>query len=177
MIGFLGALVSAAALLFPLFITLNRWKTMRLVQLDNIWQSALWSLRINSLTHPFPTSLERWSFRHMSEVDYLATWEFLRPFFASRGYTLYLKKAGSAELLPGSKPDFPPKSVRCYPYSRIIENDKDFAMLIGVSELSLSALSHTIHNVRAVVQPHLRSTGYTASRLRYQVRSLYSSRA
>lgn len=128
------AIAFAVAVIFTLPILLGRVRKLRLVKVGTFWQSILWSLRLSRFKHSFPATLEEWDIRHMpTEDEYLATWELLRPFFASRGYTLYLKKPGSGELFPSTRPAVASHSLRFHPYSRTLDYDEDFSMLTGVS--------------------------------------------
>ena len=62
------------------------------------------------------------------------TWQFLAPYFAARGYTLYQKLPKTGETVPARKLQAADPALQVYPYARRIAPHRTPGLLMGVSE-------------------------------------------
>lgn len=116
---------------------------MRILKLDSLAESILWTYRSWKYGCPIPKNIESWKStcdfadldKYRAEIQRTGCmWAFLGPFFASHGYHLYessfergLFAKPPSKIQPFSKDDLDP-----YPYARRIYCDEE--------ELNFSAL-------------------------------------
>ncbi|PPQ80569.1 hypothetical protein CVT25_001603 [Psilocybe cyanescens] len=97
-------------------------KQIRIVKLDSPLESLLWTIRVLRWKRKFPGSCDDMIWKSdPSREQYLQTmytWEFLAPFFASRGYRMHTKSPRSDDLFPEPVPPHPEQNT--YPFARFI---------------------------------------------------------
>ncbi|KAH9478693.1 hypothetical protein JR316_0009151 [Psilocybe cubensis] len=103
---------------------------IRIVKLNSPWQSLFWTFRLLRWKHKFPSSYKemQWTGNPSTELymQTVHTWQFLAPFFASKGYRLHTKSKKFEDLIPEPLPPHPKRSV--HPFGRFIpSNDINFA--------------------------------------------------
>ncbi|KAJ3506461.1 hypothetical protein NLJ89_g6854 [Agrocybe chaxingu] len=92
-------------------------------------ERLLWATRVSTWPHPVPPSYEYWikwnvydDDLFMRRMDILRSfWDFLKPFFATRGYALYEPVHPTNSLcsvLPPKEPK--PATTQIHPYARIV---------------------------------------------------------
>ncbi|KIY68195.1 hypothetical protein CYLTODRAFT_443535 [Cylindrobasidium torrendii FP15055 ss-10] len=114
----LGALVVTAAVLRP----------PRIVRIGGFWSSVYWSFRSWKWNYPISTDESVWDpynephcdpaimgkfFAHRNRI-----WDFMRPFFASRGYDLYVAPCSTELEQYPSAISVEPQKAPSYPYAR-----------------------------------------------------------
>ncbi|KDR85852.1 hypothetical protein GALMADRAFT_132495 [Galerina marginata CBS 339.88] len=119
----------------PSFLSgfLNLLRHCRLIKLDSFWESLIWTFRSAYWGFPLFSRAGSWNVPDPSDVkgtgihyiQIIKSWNFLRPFFASRGYTLY--QGMPSHMLETCPAPFPKAATQQeYPYSRrIYKDDQD----------------------------------------------------
>lgn len=114
---------------------------------DTLKESILWSIRLARWGPDFPKSYTELEWdgieAHQAETVFFAAdfWEFLEPFFASRGYNLYFRDPTWGGMVPRPSPK--PLLETKYPFSRVIQSDKPATQFWGV-RIHVLVLSSTI---------------------------------
>lgn len=111
------------------------------IKLNSPLERLIWSFRVHFFKHSFPKIMDDWVMPldgdafadSQSWTRIVDTWEFLTPFFARRGYTLYQKVPKSAELVPAPVPEPAGPALEVYPYARRISPDHPADMTLAVS--------------------------------------------
>lgn len=124
----LTALASVICLSVSVLFSRRYLVNIRIIKLDGFWQRILWSVRVYRYKIIFPTTVEEWRLDNEDDPprriqQATDAWLFLRPYFASRGYTLYDRSKVSAVLEPRPHPVVAPMNTQIYPYARTITLD------------------------------------------------------
>ena len=118
---------------------MTSFRKLRTLRFDSLLERLIWSFRLSRLEYQFPRTYEDWNNDDFDpdKIQLLwKAWEFLRPFFASRGYILYKKLPNSDALAPLSTPGPAPSDFDTYPYARRISPEHTPELPIVVSDLS-----------------------------------------
>uniref|UniRef100_A0A8H7Y4K3 Protein kinase domain-containing protein n=1 Tax=Psilocybe cubensis TaxID=181762 RepID=A0A8H7Y4K3_PSICU len=132
----MSAIIStiAAIMLSTLVLVTFRRTPIKVIKLDSRWESLLWTWRLRRSKLHFAEKLEDWYYKTNDSDSMLGKiftikefWLFLRPFFASRGYTLYQKHPKPDWVGDIVAAPWPPQAKDAsYPYARHIRsNDPD----------------------------------------------------
>ncbi|KIY68193.1 hypothetical protein CYLTODRAFT_490008 [Cylindrobasidium torrendii FP15055 ss-10] len=130
-------LVVATSSLGALVVIAAAFRPPRIVKIGGFWCSVYWSFRSWAWNYPISSDESVWEpyndpdcnprtlvkfFEHRNRI-----WDFMRPFFASRGYDLYVARC-SAELEQYPSPtSVEPQKAPSYPYARQFCNlNEDF---------------------------------------------------
>ncbi|PPQ74573.1 hypothetical protein CVT26_007823 [Gymnopilus dilepis] len=111
----------------------------KVTHLKSTWERLIWAFRLSRFKHPFPKVMEDW---HVPmQGDFLSdarnwariveTWQFIAPYFAARGYTLYQKLPKTGETVPAEKPQAADPALQVYPYARRIAPHRTPGLLMG----------------------------------------------
>uniref|UniRef100_A0A8H8CKR3 Protein kinase domain-containing protein n=1 Tax=Psilocybe cubensis TaxID=181762 RepID=A0A8H8CKR3_PSICU len=98
---------------------------IRVIQLDSPIESLVWTIRHLRRGEAFPKSHEEVSIKKITKEAYFRAvriWEFMAPFFASRGYRLHTKDTKSDYMFPAPLPKHPETT---YPFARLVHNKHD----------------------------------------------------
>ncbi|KAF9457535.1 hypothetical protein BDZ94DRAFT_1272858 [Collybia nuda] len=112
------------------------WRRPRVVQLQTLRERIIWTVRSWLWDYPVPLDTSRWQLSDPENTELygreartiIHAWKFLRPFFASHGYTLYRSQPPKIfDLLPApvAKPTESHVDFK-FPYARrIYEHDEE----------------------------------------------------
>ena len=98
-----------------------RSSRFRVIKLLSPWECLYWTVRAAIWQYPWPKDGLEWKERYndlLFKYEIIKGWNFLRPFFASRGYYLYETRQGHGfSMLPATDLDVP-DVASAYPYAR-----------------------------------------------------------
>ncbi|KAF8899593.1 hypothetical protein CPB84DRAFT_1780143 [Gymnopilus junonius] len=105
-----------------LLAAMHLQQKFRTLKLDSSWERLIWTWRLNRSGYSFPQVMDDWineEFEPSKQEAIMNTWDFLRPFFTTRGYTLYKRR--NLVLTPETFPK--PTALQSYPYARRVASD------------------------------------------------------
>ncbi|TFK31819.1 hypothetical protein BDQ12DRAFT_639562 [Crucibulum laeve] len=114
---------------------------VRIIQLESLRERIVWTFRSWRANYPVPLDMDRWKIVETEDGDEefwedvrvkIRTWEFLAPFFASRGYLLYQSDPSNiSSVYPAPTTDTRPHFESKFPYARRVyteDRENEFAM-------------------------------------------------
>jgi hypothetical protein len=111
--------VSVASVIFYI-----RRSRLRVIKLESPWECLFWTVRAALWQYPWPKDELEWKERYddlFFKYEIIKGWNFLRPFFASRGYYLYksnrMEQGFGYDILPANDLNVT-NVVSTYPYAR-----------------------------------------------------------